>query len=275
MKKILVSLLSLSFVVILFSCNGTKNEKSESISNAKDTVLVANQHLMMAVLYQQQAAECKALYYQAYNMAQMMLDNDLKNKSLKGKRAVVVDIDETVLDNSPFEAAMISRNAKFPEDWAKWTQLAKAKASPGSLDFLSYAASKGVEVFYVSNRSLDERDVTIANLIEEKFPMADTNHVIVKTDESSKVKRRNKIMENYRIVLLVGDNLTDFDGVFDKTSPEVRNAKTDELRKEFGKKFIMLPNAMYGDWEKAMYEYSKTSSSTDKDEIRKSILKDF
>ncbi|MFZ4414706.1 MAG: HAD family acid phosphatase, partial [Bacteroidales bacterium] len=78
---------------------------------------VYNEQLMMAVLYQQHAAECKALYYQAFNLAKMMLDKDLANKNLKGKRAVVVDIDETILDNSPFEAKMMTKNAKFPDDW--------------------------------------------------------------------------------------------------------------------------------------------------------------
>ncbi len=271
----LKTLMSLIFILGLFSCNVNKTDNSNLLTKTEDSTSFSNPHLIMAVLYHQQAAESRALYYQAYNLAQLMLDKDLENKKLKGKRAVVVDIDETILDNSPFEAAMITRNAKFPEDWEKWTELAKAKALPGSVEFLKYAADKGVEIFYVTNRKLNERETTIKNLLDANFPMADTNHVITKLDKSSKTDRRNKIMENYRIVLLVGDNLTDFDGVFDKASPEDRTAKTDELRNEFGRKFIVLPNAMYGDWEKAIYEYSKTSSQNDKAEIRKSVLKDF
>ncbi len=274
MKRKLVGLLSVLAVISMLSCNKKLNENDE-VLKPNDSITVYNRHLMMAVLYQQQAAECKALYYQGYNFAQLMLDKDLENNKLKGKRAVVVDIDETVLDNSPFEAAMITRNAEFPADWEKWTKLAKAKALPGSVEFLKYAASKNVEVFYITNRSFEERSVTINNLINQNFPMADTNHVITKTDESSKTTRRNKISENYRIVLLIGDNLTDFDGVFDNASPELRENKINELKSEFGKKFIMLPNPMYGDWERAMYNYSKTITPIDKIKIRKSILKDF
>lgn len=269
------TLMGLIFILSLFSCNVNKTDNSDSLTKTEDSTSISNPHLMMAVLYHQQAAESRALYYQAYNLAQLMLDKDLENKKLKGKRAVVVDIDETILDNSPFEAAMITRNAKFPEDWEKWTELAKAKALPGSVEFLKYAADKGVEVFYVTNRKLTEREATIKNLLEAEFPMVDTNHIFVKLDKSSKTERRNKIMEDYRIVLLVGDNLTDFDGVFDKASPEDRTAKTDEFKNEFGRRFIVLPNAMYGDWEKAIYEYSKTSSQNDKAEIRKSVLRDF
>ncbi len=236
---------------------------------------INNRHLIMAVLYQQQSAECKALYYQAFNLAKMMLDKDLANKNLKGKRAVVVDIDETILDNSPFEAKMITQNAKFPDDWNVWTSMAKAKALPGAAEFLNYAVSKGVAVFYVTNRSEKEMEATLKNLKDEKFPMADTLHLIPKKDESSKEKRRLKIMEKYRIVLLAGDNLTDFSAVFDKTTLETRDAKTTELRNEFGKRFIVLPNAMYGDWERAMYDAYKADTTKNKAEIRKILLKDF
>ena len=234
-----------------------------------------NDYLTMAVLYQQHSAECKALYYQAFNLAKIMLDKDLVNKKLKGKRAVVVDIDETILDNSPFEAKMITKNAKYPEDWYVWTSLAKAKALPGAAEFLNYAASKGVAVFYVTNRMESEIAVTLKNLKDEKFPMADTLHLIPKKNESSKENRRLKIMEKYRIVLLAGDNLTDFSAVFDKTSLETRDAKTTELRNEFGRRFIVLPNAMYGDWERAMYDLYKADTTKSKTEIRKLLLKDF
>lgn len=234
-----------------------------------------NDYLTMAVLYHQQAAECKALYYQAFNIAKMMLDKDLANKKLKGKRAIVVDIDETILDNSPFEAKMITQNAKYPEDWYVWTSLAKAKTLPGAAEFLNYAANKGVAVFYITNRMESETAVTLKNLKDEKFPMADTFHLIPKKNESSKENRRLKIMEKYRIVLLAGDNLTDFSAVFDKTSLETRDAKTTELRNEFGRRFIVLPNAMYGDWERAMYDLYKADTTKSKSEIRKLLLKDF
>ncbi|MEI6697143.1 MAG: 5'-nucleotidase, lipoprotein e(P4) family [Bacteroidota bacterium] len=258
--------------IILSLASITNKIYAQSTPQKQD---VYNEQLMMSVLYQQHAAECKALYYQAFNMAKMMLDKDLANKNLKGKRAVVVDIDETILDNSPFEAKMMTKNAKFPDDWYVWTSMATAKALPGAAEFLNYAANKGVAVFYVTNRTEKETAYTLKNLRAEKFPMADTLHLISKKNESSKEGRRLKIMEKYRIVLLAGDNLTDFSVVFDKTSIETRNAKTTELRNEFGKRFIVLPNAMYGDWERAMYDLYKSDTTKDKSAIRKLLLKDF
>ena len=170
---------------------------------------------------------------------------------------------------------MMSKNASYPEDWYVWTSMASAKALPGALEFLNYAAGKGVAVFYVTNRTEKETAATLKNLRAEKFPMADTLHLIPKKTESSKESRRLKIMEKYRIVLLAGDNLTDFSAVFDKTSLETRDAKTTELRNEFGKRFIVLPNAMYGDWERAMYDLYKSDPTKDKSDIRKLLLKDF
>jgi len=271
MKVVLKLAFILSFVILHFSCQ----QKSETKSTPAEKHELYNSHLIMAVLYHQKAAEYKALSYQAYNIAKLVLDKDLSNKSLKGKRAVIVDIDETVLDNSPFEAKMITKNAKFPDDWFEWTKLGNAKPIAGSVEFLNYAASKNVEVFYITNRSLEERDVTIKNLNKYNFPMADTAHIITKIDESSKEKRRNKIAENYRIVLLVGDNLTDFAGIFDKASIERRDFVTDSLKNVFGDKFIIIPNAMYGDWENALYEYNKSIDVSEKEKIRKSHLIDY
>jgi len=271
MNKVLKFTFVLLFSTTIFSCQSESEKKTKGCENHDSF----NSHLIMAVLYHQKAAEYKALSYQAYNTAKIILDNDLSDKTLKGKRAVIVDIDETVLDNSPFEAKMITKNAKFPDDWFEWTKLASANPLPGSVEFLNYAASKNVEVFYITNRSLEEKDATIKNLNFHKFPMADTAHVITKIDESSKEKRRNKISENYRIVLLIGDNLTDFAGIYDKTTIERRNFATDSLKDVFGKKFILLPNTMYGDWENALYDYNKSLGIREKEKIRNSHLVDY
>ncbi len=261
-------------ILIIISTSWVKNNENKQNVNGEDTTMVYNRHLMMAVLYQQRAAECKALYFQAFNIAQMMLDLDLNKKEIKGKRAIIVDIDETILDNSPFEGKMITKNGKFPDDWNQWVELAKAKAVPGAVDFLNYAAKKGAEVFYITNRTQSE--ATIRNLKDQKFPMADTIHLMVKKgSENSKEIRRKKVMENYHVVLLMGDNLSDFAEVFDVNTPENRESKTNVFRKEFGRRFIVLPNAMYGDWERAMYENSPNHSKKEKAEIRKSNVIDF
>src|SRR6185436_13731630 len=112
-----------------------------------------NEYQVGAVLYMQKAAEYRALAYQAFNLARWQLDADLDKNSVKKlpkdqqkrPRAVVVDIDETVLDNSPSQASgLVTRKPFSLPDWYAWGEMRKAKAIPGSVDFINYAVSKGV-----------------------------------------------------------------------------------------------------------------------------------
>jgi 5'-nucleotidase (lipoprotein e(P4) family) len=273
MKKILILLIG---VVVIQAC-GNKQSTDNKCSKDKDTVCekaLSADHMIMSVLYFQKAAENRALFYQAFNTAKLMLDNDLKVKA-KGKKAIVLDIDETVLDNSPYEAQSVLGKFGYPEKWEEWCNLSKAEALPGVLDFLKYAAEKGYDIFYITNRKEKLKDATLKNLVEKAFPMADEAHVLFRTEENSKDGRRQQVMKTHQIVLLIGDNLADFTSEFDKTSgPEQRAAITDSLKAEFGKRFIILPNAMYGDWEMALYPDPKAESHI-KDSIRRANLKGF
>lgn len=234
------------------------------------TVSADNEYQVAAVLYMQKAAEYRALCYQAFNLAQMFLDADFEKKNLKNlpkqernkKRAIVVDIDETVLDNSPAQALGIKNKKPFNlPDWYAWGDKRSAKAIPGAVDFLNYAVSKGVKIFYVSNRDEVQKQATIANLKSVGFQDISNENVILRTTESAKEPRRKMISANYRIVLLVGDNLNDFSEIFEKKSVDERFAEVEKSRKLFGGKFIVLPNAMYGDWENAIYEYKRLTEA--------------
>lgn len=235
-------------------------------------------HLLMAVLYQQRTAELKALYIQAYNTATFQLDQMLQNPAIEnGKpKAVVVDIDETVLDNSPYEAMLILSEKQWDSaSWSVWTEKAQAEALPGAQEFLSYAASKGVEVFYISNRDKVNETATLKNLKDKNFPMVDKKHLILKEKTSSKEPRRQMLMKEYNIIMLAGDNLTDFIGTYDKATLENRDKLTEQYKKEFGNRYIVLPNAMYGDWENALFNYNYKMSEAQKDSIRKAMLIPF
>lgn len=227
-----------------------------------------NEYQVAAVLYQQTAAEYRALAYQAFNWARVVLDGDVKtSKKLpkverRKQRAVVVDIDETVLDNSPAQAHLIKNKAPFDsKSWYAWGEMRKAKAIPGAVEFLNYAVSQGVKVFYVSNRDEVQKQATIDNLKSVGFNDVSAENVVLRTTESSKEVRRDTISEKYRIVILMGDNLDDFSDVFEKKSITDRFGETDKLRGMFGNKFIVLPNAMYGTWENAVYGYGRLTDA--------------
>ena len=225
-----------------------------------------NEYQVGAVLYMQKAAEYRALTYQAFNIAKMQLDADFDKKNLKKlpkierkmPRAVVVDIDETVLDNSPAQAFNIKNRLPFDlKNWYAWGERRKAKAIPGAVDFLNYASKKGAKVFYVSNRDEVQKTATIDNLKAVGFPDATVETVQLRQKDSTKEPRRLAIAEKYRIVLLIGDNLDDLSNIYEKKSVDARFAEVDKTREMFGHKFIVLPNAMYGTWESAIYDYGR------------------
>lgn len=253
----------LSGLILSFTSCQPKVEKESKVDNEK---------LVFATLFVQQAAEFKALNHQAYNLGKFRLDEYLKTSKADKKLAVVVDIDETVLDNSPFEAKSILEKTNYPLYWAEWCNLAKAESIAGAQEFLSYAAEKGVETFYISNRKIEFYDVTRKNLINNGFPFADTTHILLRTSTSDKEPRRAIVKENYEIVLLFGDNLGDFSNVFDNKSTADRYALVEEMKEEFGKRFIVLPNPMYGAWDAAMF-YDLVVDN--KDSVYKARLKSF
>ncbi len=260
MKKIFILLLVAGS---LLACN-----------QKKTTEITSNDHLVMGTLWYQRSEECRALYYQAFNIAKISLDNQLKTNKSKLPKAVVVDIDETVVDNSPFTVHCIRTGKSYSKAlWKEWTDKATAKATPGSLEFLKYAASKGVETFYISNRSVKATDATLKNLQQLGFPFADKAHFLLKTNTSDKTQRRNTVLKTHEILILAGDNIGDFDALFENRSKDYGFHHVDRLRKMFGTKYIVLPNPMYGGWERQALKnggYKKNNLS--KAQIRKDQL---
>ncbi len=204
---------------------------------------------LYATLYQQQAAEYRALCYQAYNLADLYLAEALKNKYAK-PLAIVTDIDETILDNSPYQAAAILGNFGYPTRWADWMNAADAWAIPGSVEFLKKAAEAGVTIFYISNRKEEFRQPTLQNLKKLEFPNVADQYLLLRQEGegNEKESRRQKVAEQFEVVLLLGDNLDDFSGVFEVDDAGERMLQTDLNRAAFGQKFIVLPNPVYGSW---------------------------
>jgi 5'-nucleotidase (lipoprotein e(P4) family) len=262
------------YTFVLISCSAAATY-FVTVSTAQQTapeaqVAADNEYQVGPTLFMQKAAEYRALAYQAFNLARLRLDADLDKKNVKKlpkieqkrPRAIIVDIDETVLDNSPAQAYGIRNRLPFSsKDWYAWSKMRKAKAVPGSVDFLNYAVSKGVKVFYVSNRDEVQKEDTIENLKIAGFKDIDNEDVVLRAKESTKEPRRQAIEAKYRIVLLMGDNLDDFSNIFEKRTIADRFAETDRLSDIWGQRFIVLPNAMYGTWESAIYEYGRLTEA--------------
>jgi 5'-nucleotidase (lipoprotein e(P4) family) len=266
MKKTIASLLAV--LILISACSAPK--KTESIS-------MANSGKVWSSLWQQRSAEYKALCFQAYNLAKMRLNEAIRTEGAK-PFAVVTDIDETLLDNSPYDAMRADSNLEYtPQTWKAWTAKAIADTVPGAPAFFKYAASKGVAVFYITNRNEDEKAATIKNLQLYGLPNTDDAHVLLRTSSSSKESRRQSVLSTYNIVLLCGDNLPDFDALYDspadkKQTEQSRAAVTERLKTEFGSRYIIIPNPSYGDWENVLFD-NKKLSNPQKDSLMRAKVK--
>ncbi|MES1214228.1 MAG: 5'-nucleotidase, lipoprotein e(P4) family [Bacteroidota bacterium] len=235
---------------------------------------IATQGKLFASLFQQRSAEYHALCLQAYNIARIRLDETLKQVSAK-PRAIITDLDETALDNSANEVQQDLQGKGFdPAQWAEWTAMANADTVPGALSFFKYAAAKNVEIFYITNRDEKDRAGTLQNLQKFNFPNADNAHLLVKQNTSGKETRRQQVMAKHDVVLLLGDNLSDFSDLFDKKTTEQRLFAVQQLSSQFGNRYIILPNPVYGDWESSIYQY-KQLTATQKDSAIKKWLKSY
>ncbi|MEZ5400668.1 MAG: HAD family acid phosphatase [Bryobacteraceae bacterium] len=238
-----------------------------SFALAQDRIPPTHEKLIPTV-WTQTSVEWRAGALQAYRLAKVQLDAALADplwNALAGwpqeqrtaEPAVILDIDETVLDNSPGQARQVMAGTDFvPAQWNQWVDEAKADPVPGAAEFCRYAYSRGVRVFYITNRDQGQEAKTRENLARHGFPLGNDNYDTVLTrgeapGGSDKEERRKKVARLFRVVLLVGDDLGDFlPNVRD--TPEKRAALAAPYSEYWGYKWILLPNPSYGSWEQAV-----------------------
>jgi 5'-nucleotidase (lipoprotein e(P4) family) len=261
--------------LFLIGCSSKKEMNQSQTDSIPANIPITGK--LFATAYQQTAGEYRALCLQAYNIAHERVDEAIKEKKLGKHPAIITDIDETLLDNSPWQAHQSLQGKGYDStSWKEWSDKAEADTVPGATSFLKYAASKGIEIFYITNRSNDERVKTLENLKKYNFPNVDPSHLYTKWDKdsTSKETRRHLVMRTNDILMLLGDNLGDFISAFDKKQLAERSRNVDSLSNLFGYRFIVLPNPGYGDWESSIYQYKKWNK-TQKDSILKAILKTY
>ena len=246
---------------------------------APATTTVAAHDNLNAVAWMQTSVEYRALSEQTYRAATEQLDKALKEKhwdalvpeergfTLDDRRAaglkpaVVLDVDETVLDNSPYQARLIRDDADYDEvTWAQWVAEKKAKPLPGVVDFAKAANAKGVTLLYISNRAVHLKEATLANLRAAGLPVADDSVFLglgtvvggCEQHGSEKNCRRKLAGQKYRVLMQFGDQIGDFVQVASNTR-EGRDQLYDEYNDWFGERWWMLPNPSYGSWEPALF----------------------
>ncbi len=224
-----------------------------------------------ATLWMQSSAEYAATARGIYAAAKRSLDQALEDPNWNAlpegefqagfevkPPAIVVDADETMIDNSAFQARAVIEDVGYSHDrWLEWVRAERATALPGAIDFASYAAERGVTIFFVTNRDAPEEvAATVSNLRKLGFPVAaDGSNVMLRGDARApgreKGERRRLVDRNYRVLLMLGDNLSDFlDGV--NADVATREAKMAPYADWWGVRWFMLPNPTYGSWPNAV-----------------------
>jgi 5'-nucleotidase (lipoprotein e(P4) family) len=211
--------------------------------------------ILNATLWVQSSAEYHASALQTYANARRALDAALAQGSGGLPPAVVLDLDETALDNTPFETRVIRKGMTYDSAmWKQWTSEGIAPAIPGAVEFLKYAQSRGVRPFYVTNRDLDEEPGTLRNLQTLGFPLdAGVDTLLMKGENgwtSDKSGRRNHVAQSHRVLLLLGDDLNDFADAREKSHAE-REQLIAANANEWGTRWFIVPNPIYGSWERA------------------------
>ena len=267
----------------LFLLNALITTEMILAGDTKKDVRDLKEQNIMSVLFQQTAAERLAGSLQTFRSAKQALDNALADSSwsalpgqaVYGKKpAIIVDVDETVLDNTAYEARMILDGTKYPEGWVSWGKEAAATEVPGAKDFLNYAASKDVTIFYVTNRVVELKEATKKNLTKLGIPWDKTKDTVLMRGEnnwgSDKGPRRKLVGNEYRVLLMIGDNLGDFvDAKDNNLNPSNRKNIVSDYADYWGVQWFMLQNIAYGDWEGALYDFNYSLSP---DEVYNSRL---
>ena len=227
------------------------------------TVFNANaqqNNLSYAVAWKQTAAEHRALYYQGFNIARLRVEQALAAEDGK-PLAIIADIDDTLLLANDYWGYLISNEEDFFNDtsWDLWVAENSFVTSPGSQEFLQFCANNNVEVFYITNRDQGDPTFELAqqNLISAGFPMVDREHLTVLRETSNKEEIQRGIMEEYEVVVMLGDNLNDFSRDFYLTDVERREELVTQKRDNFGKKFVIFPNPTDGHWIRAIFGESE------------------
>ncbi|KGM52748.1 acid phosphatase [Lysobacter concretionis Ko07 = DSM 16239] len=245
------------------------------VATTVDTPAAAADDNLNAVVWMQTAVEYRASALQTYRAAIGQLDAALAdpqwdalvpgeraNPATGLKPAVILDIDETVLDNSPYQVRLVRHGLQYdPASWADWVAEQQAKPVPGVLEFARAAGARGITMIYLSNRTEDQKAASIANLRAVGLPVADDSVYLGKglqvagcdqAQSGDKHCRRQLVGRTYRVLMQFGDQLGDFAQPH-PNSPAARQALLDRYGGWFGERWWMLSNPSYGDWQPALF----------------------
>jgi len=228
-------------------------------------------------LYMQTSAEYRAICLQTYRWAKRVIHDKIiarvgresaaesvADATPAKPPAVVLDLDETVLDNRQFQTRQIREGWAYNNDyWAEWEKGGTNDVGvvPGAVEFIHHLQTLGIQPIYITNRNVRAQNETLDAL--QRHGISVPTELLLCADvntKSNKDSRRALISEKYDVLMFIGDNLRDFDNIFKDdeslSDPDkrinARKTKVDEQREKFGEDWILLPNPAYGEWQKPL-----------------------
>ena len=238
---------------------------------------VENRRLLNGVAWARTSLERGMVCEQAYSLASVRLDQALADPDWTAMLhqedgyqqlppAVIVDVDETVLSNLPSFARQVREGRAFSsEEWREWVEEASAEPLPGAKEFIDTAREKGVAVFFVTNRKAGGHEATVRNLREKIGDWVEPDHVLCRDDGRDKSARRDKVAGRHRVLLLIGDDYNDF-VMLESDDWRERNRLGRQYADLWGVKWIVLPNTIYGSWERVLF--GNRSGLSEQEKIR-------
>ena len=245
--------------------------------------------LLNATLWMQRSVEFKATALAGFALARIRLEQALADKNWTGvpgeqtgnyqdlPPAVIIDIDETLLDNSGYQAWMTLNNTTFdPKTWNQFVKAEVALPIPGGVEFSQFAETKGVKVFYISNRTGEEEEATRRNMERYGFPMGGNVDTFLMARErpdwtSAKSTRRAHVAKDYRVLLNIGDNFGDFHDGYRGTEAE-RLKVFEDNKDRWGREWIMIANPTYGSFESAPFNHDYKQSRDAQRAAKRGVL---
>lgn len=256
--------LALSLTAILLSScklGGESTSKTPAVTQIKSDAALKTS----AVLWQQTSAEYEALCYQAYNIAIDRLrnpqpyttsDGDVFEASMNdgARNAIIMDLDETVLDNSAYHGYLLLENKEYSkESWNNWVNRGEATLIPGAFEFIQVATELNVPIYYVSNRDFSTTNATLRNMLDLNINVTEDKLLLNEENPASKRSRFERVNRENNVILYIGDNLADLTELVDHTQDiQGRKVILNEIKERIGRRLIILPNPIYGDWEAAL-----------------------
>ena len=228
--------------------------------------------MLLSTLYVQRSAEYQALCMQTYRGAALqlpsLLDSVRRNNGpadlLQRPAAVVLDLDETVLDNSPYAGWQIRHGSAYSSpSWQTWVDKAQAEAVPGVRDYLETARRLGLQILYLSNRKRSQWAATESNLKNLGLPVEGLDSMLLRQGSNDKQARRDAVTAKATVLQWVGDNLQDMNNFQAFTSEEERQQALEKQVNRLGRDWIMLPNPVYGPWEDLWHTSSEPVAAGD------------